>query len=104
MLVRSAGLLARMEPFAGEMVAASLRSAGVQVRTNTGVTRVRRLARATPAEIWTSDADPGQAADLIADELLVAAGRAPRTAGLGVQSARPGAGGRPAADGACQGE
>jgi hypothetical protein len=44
------------------------------VRTNVGVTRVRRLARATPAEIWTSDASPGQAADLIADELLVAAG------------------------------
>jgi dihydrolipoamide dehydrogenase len=86
MLVRSAGLLAKMEPFAGEMVAASLRSAGVQVRTRTGVARVRRLARATPVEIWTSDADPGQAADLIADELLVAAGRAPRTSGLGLES------------------
>jgi dihydrolipoamide dehydrogenase len=68
------------------MVAASLRSAGVQVRTNTGVDRVRRLARVTPVEIWTGDADPGRAADLVADELLVAAGRIPRTAGLGLES------------------
>jgi pyruvate/2-oxoglutarate dehydrogenase complex dihydrolipoamide dehydrogenase (E3) component len=85
-LERSPGLLPRLEPFAGEMVAASLRSAGVQVRTNTSVARVRRLARATPVEIWTGDADPDQPADLIADELLVAAGRAPRTSGLGLES------------------
>ena len=97
------GLLPRLEPFVGEMVAASLRSAGVEVRTKTGTSRVRRLARATPVEIWTGDADTGSAADagagsatgagagqpadLIADELLVAAGRAPRTAGLGLESA-----------------
>jgi len=86
-LVRGGGLLTRMEPFAGELVAASLRSAGVEVRTDTGVARVRRLARATPVEIWTSSADPGQAADLVADELLVAAGRAPRTADIGLESA-----------------
>jgi dihydrolipoamide dehydrogenase len=88
MLVRGPGLLAKMEPFAGEMVAASLRKAGVQVRTGTGVTRVRRLARAIPVQIWTSDAAPDTDgdADLVADELLVAAGRAPRTADLGLES------------------
>jgi pyruvate/2-oxoglutarate dehydrogenase complex dihydrolipoamide dehydrogenase (E3) component len=101
MLVRSAGLLAKMEPFAGEMVAASLRSAGVEVRTNVGVDRVRRLARVTPVEIWTSDADPGQAADLVADELLVAAGRIPRTAGLGLESVGLVPGGWLAVDDSC---
>ena len=84
MLVRGPGLLAKMEPFAGDLVAAALRSAGVDVRTDTGVARVRRLARATPVEIWTSDAAEG--ADLVADELLVATGRVPRTAGLGLES------------------
>jgi pyruvate/2-oxoglutarate dehydrogenase complex dihydrolipoamide dehydrogenase (E3) component len=91
MLVRGAGLLAKMEPFAGDLVAAALRSAGVDVRTDTAVARVRRLARVTPVEIWTGQADQGQvdqgrAADLVADELLVAAGRVPRTAGLGLES------------------
>jgi dihydrolipoamide dehydrogenase len=101
-LERSAGLLARMEPFAGELVAASLRSAGVQVRTNAGVVRVRRLARATPAEIWTSNADPGHPADLIADELLVAAGRVPRTADLGLESVGLAPGGWLAVDDTCR--
>jgi pyruvate/2-oxoglutarate dehydrogenase complex dihydrolipoamide dehydrogenase (E3) component len=85
-LARSAGLLPRMEPFAGELVAASLRSAGVTVRTNVGVTRVRRFAKATPAEIWTSAGDQEKPADLVADELLVATGRAPRTSGLGLET------------------
>ncbi|HKB31869.1 MAG TPA: NAD(P)/FAD-dependent oxidoreductase [Streptosporangiaceae bacterium] len=89
-LARGPRLLDRMEPFAGELVAASLQSAGVKVRTNTSITRVRRLARATPVEIWTGQtgASPsyGQPADLIADELLVATGRVPRTTGLGLET------------------
>jgi len=84
MLVRGPRLLARMEPFAGDLVAEALRSAGVDVRTDTSVARVRRLSRATPVEIWTG-AD-GHSADLVADELLVATGRVPRTAGLGLES------------------
>jgi pyruvate/2-oxoglutarate dehydrogenase complex dihydrolipoamide dehydrogenase (E3) component len=90
MLVRGPRLLARLEPFAGDLVAQALRSAGVVVRTDTGVARVRRLSRATPVEIWTSaartGAAPGQPADLVADELLVATGRVPRTADLGLES------------------
>jgi dihydrolipoamide dehydrogenase len=134
MLVRGPRLLARMEPFAGDLVAEALRSAGVDVRTDTSVARVRRLSRATPVEIWTGapgagptetgapGAGPtetgapatgpaetgapatgpaetgapatgpagtgadGHAADLVADELLVATGRVPRTAGLGLES------------------
>ena len=113
MLVRGPRLLARLEPFAGDLVAQALRSAGVDVRTDTGVARVRRLSRATPTEIWTSPAGAaasaaragaarasaagagaeeasaggsGHAADLVADELLVATGRVPRTADLGLES------------------
>jgi dihydrolipoamide dehydrogenase len=86
MLVRGTGLLAKLEPFAGDLVAQALRSAGVDVRTGTGVARMRRLARATPVEIWTGQADQGQPADLVADELLVATGRVPRTADLGLES------------------
>jgi dihydrolipoamide dehydrogenase len=94
MLVRGPRLLGAMEPFAGDLVAAALRSAGVDVRTGTGVARVRRLSRATPVEIWTSatktsatktSATTGSA-DLVADELLVAAGRVPRTTNLGLES------------------
>jgi pyruvate/2-oxoglutarate dehydrogenase complex dihydrolipoamide dehydrogenase (E3) component len=102
MLVRGAGLLDKMEPFAGQMVAASLRDAGVQVRTGTGVTRVRRLARAVPVQIWTSHAAPGQAADLVADELLVATGRTPRTADLGLECAGLTPGGWLDVDESCQ--
>ncbi|HET9975620.1 MAG TPA: NAD(P)/FAD-dependent oxidoreductase, partial [Streptosporangiaceae bacterium] len=106
MLVRGPRLLARMEPFAGDLVAGALRSAGVDVRTDTSLARVRRLSRATPVELWTAAAGAGtdgageagtdgageaaagtgQPADLVADELLVATGRVPRTAGLGLES------------------
>ncbi|HEY2264066.1 MAG TPA: NAD(P)/FAD-dependent oxidoreductase [Streptosporangiaceae bacterium] len=88
MLVRGGALLDKMEPFAGELVAGTLRSAGVDVRLDTRVSQVRRLSRVTPVELWTSDTDPGQAgpAEVVADELLVAAGRAPRTTGLGLES------------------
>ena len=84
MLVRGPGLLAKMEPFAGDLVAQALRTAGVDVRLKAGVAKVRRLSHTTPVEIWTGDtAGP---ADLTADELLVAAGRAPRTDGLGLET------------------
>jgi pyruvate/2-oxoglutarate dehydrogenase complex dihydrolipoamide dehydrogenase (E3) component len=92
MLVRGGGLLATLEPFAGELVAEALRSAGVDIRTGVGVAQVRRLSRVTPVEIWTGDATGpaiGPAtgsADLVADELLVATGRVPRTTGLGLES------------------
>jgi dihydrolipoamide dehydrogenase len=85
-LVRGRGLLERMEPFAGELVAASLQAAGVDLRMGTGVARMRRLAHGTPVELWTTEAAPGEPADLVADELLVATGRAPRTTDLGLQT------------------
>lgn len=42
MLVRGEGLLPRMEPFAGEMVADALRASGVDVRLSTSVASVTR--------------------------------------------------------------
>ena len=62
MLVRG-GLLAKMEPFAGELVAAALRSAGVDVRTKVGVAQVRGSPapprrRSGPAPLTPADPAP----------------------------------------------
>ncbi|MCK7623962.1 NAD(P)/FAD-dependent oxidoreductase [Streptomyces sp. RS10V-4] len=81
LLVRGDGLLPRMEPFAGELVAASLREAGVDVRTGTGVREVRRAADGGPVTVVP---DPGP--EVTADELLIATGRAPRTEDLGLET------------------
>jgi pyruvate/2-oxoglutarate dehydrogenase complex dihydrolipoamide dehydrogenase (E3) component len=74
-------LLPREEPFAGEQVATSLRdSYGVNVRTGVRAEKV-------------SDGDAGVAVELSdgseveATEILVAVGRKPRTAGIGLESA-----------------
>ena len=71
-------LLEREEPFASEQVATALRDHGVDVRLETSVASVSRngavrvaLDRGVPIE---------------ADELLVAIGRTPRTADIGLES------------------
>lgn len=108
LLVRGERLLGRLEEFAGEEVAEGLRSAGVTVRFGTSVTRaVRDRIEHDPAEHHPADPhatvgrphggpitltlDDGTAADrgdagseepteeLEVDELVVAAGRHPRT-------------------------
>ncbi|MEU3714226.1 dihydrolipoyl dehydrogenase family protein [Streptomyces catenulae] len=81
LLVRGEGLLPRMEPFAGQLVAESLAEAGVLLRTGTGVTRVRREAPGGPV---TVELDTG--GEIVADELLIATGRAPRTDDLGLET------------------
>ncbi|MEV5710348.1 NAD(P)/FAD-dependent oxidoreductase [Actinoallomurus sp. NPDC052274] len=78
LLVRGDRLLPKLEPFAGELVAESLRAAGVEVRFGTTVTGVRRDG---PAVLTLSD---GEA--LTADEVLFATGRVPATADLGLES------------------
>ncbi|NBE54098.1 dihydrolipoyl dehydrogenase family protein [Streptomyces boluensis] len=78
-LVRGTGLLPRMEPFAGELVADALREAGAEVRTGVSVTRV---ARTGDTVTLTLDDDT----QLQADEVLFATGRAPRTDDLGLAS------------------
>ncbi|MFE5036932.1 dihydrolipoyl dehydrogenase family protein [Streptomyces sp. NPDC056683] len=79
LLVREDGLLGCMEPFAGEMVAQSLREAGVDVRFETKVTSVARAG----GELRIELADGGK---LTSDEILFAIGRAPRTSDVGLET------------------
>ncbi|RFC77394.1 NAD(P)/FAD-dependent oxidoreductase [Streptomyces sp. AcE210] len=79
MLVLENGLLERMEPFAGELVADGLREAGVDIRFNTTVTSMAR----EDGEVWITLSDGGQ---LAADEILLATGRAPQTRDVGLES------------------
>ncbi|MCX4658503.1 dihydrolipoyl dehydrogenase family protein [Streptomyces uncialis] len=85
LLVRGDGLLPRMEPFVGELVADSLRAAGADVRTGTSVASVRRDGPTVTVELDNGDR-------IEADEILVATGRAPRTEdiGLGTVGLEPG--------------
>lgn len=70
-------LLEREEPFAGEQVAEALRAYGVDVRLDAAVGAVRAAGGEVVVEI------EGEA-PVTADELLVAAGRRPRTDDLGL--------------------
>ncbi|KIE25264.1 pyridine nucleotide-disulfide oxidoreductase [Streptomyces sp. MUSC 125] len=78
-LVRGKGLLNRMEPFAGELVADALTGAGVDLRTGTFVESVTRD-NGTVAVV-TSAGDR-----IEADEILFATGRVPRTDDLGLDT------------------
>ncbi|WP_305094152.1 NAD(P)/FAD-dependent oxidoreductase [Prescottella sp. R16] len=90
LLVRGSSLLARTEPFAGTLVAETLGKHGVTVRFGTSVTAASRPDAADtgigrihggPVTLTLSDGST-----LTADEILVAAGRAPATADLGLGS------------------
>ncbi|QHC20859.1 dihydrolipoyl dehydrogenase family protein [Streptomyces sp. GS7] len=83
LLVRGDGLLPRMEPFAGHLVAESLAEAGVFLRTGVEVREVRREAPGGPVTVVL---DGGEEAEIVADELLIATGRAPRTDDLGLET------------------
>jgi dihydrolipoamide dehydrogenase len=74
-------LLAREEPFAGELVGDSLRAQGIEVILGRRATRVTRAGNDGPVEI---ELDDGRA--LRAEELLVAVGRRPRTNDLGLET------------------
>ncbi|MGW5449577.1 dihydrolipoyl dehydrogenase family protein [Streptomyces asiaticus] len=81
-LVRGSGLLNRIEPFAGELVAETLREAGAEIRTGTSV---KGLARPGGAEgPVTVTLESGE--QLEADEVLFATGRAPHTADVGLET------------------
>ncbi len=79
LLVRGKGLLNRMEPFAGELVAEALTEAGVDVRTGTSLTSVTRENGAVVAVTDAGDR-------IEADEILFATGRAPRTDDIGLDT------------------
>ncbi|MFF4692257.1 dihydrolipoyl dehydrogenase family protein [Streptomyces sp. NPDC001307] len=82
LLVRGDGLLSRMEPFAGELVADELRTSGVDIRLKASVTSVARPSGAD-GELSITLADGGQVS---ADEILFATGRTPRTADIGLET------------------
>ncbi|MBZ6129164.1 dihydrolipoyl dehydrogenase family protein [Streptomyces olivaceus] len=80
LLVRGdGGLLARMEPFAGELVAEALTDAGVDLRTNTSVESVTRENGTVVAVTDSGDR-------FEADEILFATGRTPRTGDIGLET------------------
>jgi dihydrolipoamide dehydrogenase len=81
MLVRGGGLLPRVEPFAGELLAESFAEAGIEVRTRTDVVRVERPEPGGKVTVHLAEGPP-----LDADELLVATGRHPATRDLGLGS------------------
>jgi dihydrolipoamide dehydrogenase len=78
-LISRGGLLAGMEPFAGEMVAEALREQGVNVLLHTETTRVRRTGEGVTVET-------GDGGTVTAGEVLVATGRTPRTRDIGLDA------------------
>lgn len=78
-LARS-GVLTNEEPFAGELVTASLRELGADVRTGVQLVSAARAGDG-PAVLDLSDGTT-----LEADEVLVATGRVPRTGDLGLDA------------------
>jgi pyruvate/2-oxoglutarate dehydrogenase complex dihydrolipoamide dehydrogenase (E3) component len=78
-LVSRGALLDRLPAFAGELVAAGLRAAGVDVRTGVNVSAASRAGGPV-----TLSLDDGTSVE--ADEVLAAVGRTPKTAGIGLPS------------------
>lgn len=89
LLVRDDALLTRNEPFAGELVADQMRESGVDLRLNAAIDKVRRdpptrtdegYPRGTEVTV-TVDGKP-----ITADEIVIAAGRDPRSTGIGLST------------------
>ncbi len=78
-IVGRSGLLGGQEPFAGELVGASLQRLGVTVRTGVSPTSAHR-----DGDTVTIALDDGS--EIVAEEVLVATGRTPRTDDLGLES------------------
>ena len=76
---RAPRLLGRLEEFAAELVADGLQEAGVDVRTHKQVTSVHRSDGVVTATL-------SDGSTVTADEVLVALGRRPNTADLGLDS------------------
>jgi dihydrolipoamide dehydrogenase len=78
-LVSRGALLDRLPAFAGELVAAGLRGAGVDVRTGVNVKAAARAADGGPVSVQLDDGTL-----IEADEVLAAAGRTPQTRDIGL--------------------
>ena len=79
LLQRGPRLLPSYEPEASELVLQALRDRGVQVRTSADVTAARR--QTDGSVVVTAGGE-----ELVADELLVATGRRPRTDDIGLET------------------
>jgi pyruvate/2-oxoglutarate dehydrogenase complex dihydrolipoamide dehydrogenase (E3) component len=73
-------LLAREEPFAGTELRAAFEAEGITVVTGARITAARRLGRDGPVAAQTADGR-----EFTGDEILVAVGRRPATANLGLE-------------------
>ena len=73
------GLIAREDPRVGELVAAALREEGIEIHLGTEI-------RAVGADGRHREVDLGEAGRIRTRELIVAAGRSPRVAGLGLET------------------
>ncbi len=80
LLARGSGLLPRMEPFVGELIARGLTEAGVDVRLGTSV---RSLRRPDGGHV-VLELDDGS--ELNVSEVLFATGRAPLTEDIGLET------------------
>jgi pyruvate/2-oxoglutarate dehydrogenase complex dihydrolipoamide dehydrogenase (E3) component len=78
-LVSRGALLDRLPAFAGELVAAGLRGAGVDVRTGVNVKAAARAADDGPVSVQLDDGTL-----IEAEEVLAAAGRTPKTRDIGL--------------------
>jgi dihydrolipoamide dehydrogenase len=74
-------LLHREEPFAGEELRAAFGAEGIEVVTGVKVTRARRDGKDGPV---TATLEDGQ--EFLGDEILVAVGRRPKTADIGLEA------------------
>jgi pyruvate/2-oxoglutarate dehydrogenase complex dihydrolipoamide dehydrogenase (E3) component len=78
LLQRGPRLLAGMEDFAGEMLAEALRARGILVLTDTSAERVEKVGAGVRVHLPSGDV-------IAAEQVLVAAGRAPRTDDIGLE-------------------
>lgn len=85
MLVRGHRLLAAAEPFASQEVLESLADLGVRVELDVEVVSARRSADGAQID-YRPLASPEEGRSVTAAEVLVATGRRPRTADLGVET------------------
>ena len=81
LLAQADGLLPRLEPFAGEIIARAFTAAGIDVRIGATVTGIRRPGGTGPVTLTLEDGGA-----LEADEVLLATGRKPLTDDIGLQT------------------
>ncbi|MBO0836813.1 MAG: NAD(P)/FAD-dependent oxidoreductase, partial [Actinobacteria bacterium] len=81
LLARDDGLLPRMEPFVGEMIARAYTEAGIDVRIGVTVTGIRRPGGSGPVTLMLADGGTVEA-----DEALFATGKRPATDDIGLRT------------------